>query len=105
MNTTITTMKQQEHHPIALALIMLVFNLLLFTPAKADSWTNTDALSNSRKGHIATLLPNGKVLVAGGEDLSSAEIYDPATARHHISLGSCAFTAMPRNLAPRFRMV
>ena len=34
--------------------------------------------------HTATLLPNGKVLVAGGcimavDDLSSAELYDPAT--------------------------
>ena len=32
----------------------------------------------------ATLLPNGKVLVAGGSDgndeLSSAELYDPSTA-------------------------
>ena len=33
--------------------------------------------------HTATLLPNGKVLVAGGSDgltfWSSAELYDPAT--------------------------
>ena len=34
-------------------------------------------------GHTATLLPNGKVLVAGGSIqwlcLSSAELYDPAS--------------------------
>ena len=32
--------------------------------------------------HTATLLPNGKVLVAGGRNggyLASAELYDPAT--------------------------
>jgi len=38
-----------------------------------------------RKDTTATLLPSGKVLVAGGEDnyaaLASAELYDPATGR------------------------
>jgi hypothetical protein len=41
-------------------------------------------LGTARAYHTATLLPNGKVLVAGGEDnggngLSSAELYDPAS--------------------------
>src|SRR5690349_20988274 len=47
-------------------------------------------LITARTGHSATLLPNGKVLVAGGyvpapdgqllsQPLSSAELYDPAT--------------------------
>ena len=41
-------------------------------------------LTNSLGGHSATLLPNGKVLVAGGAQyglftLTSAELYDPAT--------------------------
>ena len=43
----------------------------------------TGSLATARNGHTATLLPNGKVLVAGGGDggsiLASAELYDPAS--------------------------
>lgn len=49
-----------------------------------NMWSLTGSLSVQRVGHTATLLPNGKVLVAGGADLfsgsgsvASAELYDP----------------------------
>ena len=48
-------------------------------------WTETGSLGTARQGHSATLLPSGKVLVAGGNNqfvaigLTSAELYDPAT--------------------------
>jgi len=53
-------------------------------------WSVTGGLSTIRSGYTATLLPNGKVLVAGGEELllaiggsewvtNKAELYDPAT--------------------------
>lgn len=45
-------------------------------------WTNIPPMSTPRAWATGTLLPNGKVLVAGGYssgDLSSAELYDPAT--------------------------
>jgi len=48
-------------------------------------WEYTGSLNSSREFHSATLLPNGKVLVAGGTGptfpyhLASAELYDPAT--------------------------
>ena len=43
---------------------------------------STSSLSTARIYHTATVLPNGKVLVAGGlgsDYLSSAEVYDPAS--------------------------
>ncbi len=46
-------------------------------------WSATGSMVSARAWHNATLLPDGKVLVAGGwnngDDLYSAEIYDPAT--------------------------
>jgi hypothetical protein len=56
-------------------------NTLVVVPP--TSFVNGSPLSAARSGHIATMLPNGKVLVAGGVGssgpLSSAELYDPAT--------------------------
>lgn len=53
----------------------------LYDPA-TGVWTYTGSLNVERVGHTATLLANGKVLVAGGYNngyLRSAELYDPAT--------------------------
>ncbi|WP_203914052.1 PKD domain-containing protein [Rhizocola hellebori] len=49
----------------------------LFNPATGQ-WTATGPLHHARSGADAVLLPNGKVLLAGGGPLQS-EIYDPAT--------------------------
>jgi hypothetical protein len=50
----------------------------------APSFVLTGSLNTPRDLHTATLLNNGKVLIAGGSesgigDLASAELYDPAT--------------------------
>jgi hypothetical protein len=54
----------------------------LYDPA-SGTWTSTGSLNTGRKYHTATLLSNGIVLVAGGDNyngnLTSAELYDPAT--------------------------
>jgi hypothetical protein len=55
----------------------------LYDP-KSGTWALTGSLHDARFQHTATLLPNGKVLVAGGNTtynvaLTSAELYDPAT--------------------------
>lgn len=69
-----------------LILVFVVF--VLAKPAFADpaTWAQTGLLNQPRQYHTATLLTNGKVLVAGGLSFSapsgeraSAELYDPAT--------------------------
>jgi hypothetical protein len=49
----------------------------------SGAWTSLTNLNTPRANHTATLLPNGKVLAAGGGNdggtLASVELYDPAT--------------------------
>ena len=54
--------------------------------SKTRKWAETGSMNVARRGHMAILLPNGKVLVAGGsdgkgQDLTSAELYDPTTGQ------------------------
>jgi hypothetical protein len=70
---------------IALPLLLLVGGLVFVLPVLGhpSAFDNTGSLNTTRSLHTATLLPNGKVLVAGGNDqnnfLQTAELYDPAT--------------------------
>lgn len=62
----------------------------LYNPA-TGAWTTTGSMNTARDGQTATLLPNGHVLVAGGETciyngntvtctaLATAELYDPSS--------------------------
>ncbi|HLM48786.1 MAG TPA: kelch repeat-containing protein [Myxococcaceae bacterium] len=55
----------------------------LYDPA-TNTWSLTGSLNVARREHAMTLLPDGRVLVTGGNDasarpLSSVELYDPAT--------------------------
>ena len=86
----------RHHVGLFLALVGLMIGVAFMSgptsfvsaQAVAPSWSFTGNLSTARSGHTATLLPNGKVLVAGGSNrgfgfpaalFNSAELYDPAT--------------------------
>jgi hypothetical protein len=68
----------------------------IYDPA-TEHFTATGKMNTPRRGHQATLLNNGKVLITGGSDathvLSTAELYDPAT-------GTFTYTANPMS-SPR----
>ena len=69
---------------VAVSLLFFGAGLGLVRPCLGQNWTATGNLGAVRWVHTATLLPNGKVLVAGGADnsgkvLATAEIYDPAS--------------------------
>src|SRR2546429_4868978 len=67
----------------ALAVAALVFGVCFPQPTEAASWITNSPMVTVHFDHTATLLPDGKVLVAGGRDgygsLFTAELYDPAT--------------------------
>jgi hypothetical protein len=72
--TLATLSKSADQTPIAMA-----------TAQTPGTWTATASMNVARQAPTATLLPDGKVLVAGGTNgiapLSSAELYDPATGQ------------------------
>jgi WD40 repeat protein len=91
----VITMKETKHiarHPFRLILTMLGI-VATFVPkpvalAQVDpSWIPTGSLNIPRSGHTATLLPNGKVLVVGGDSSGSAELYDPITGAWSLAGG------------------
>ena len=60
----------------------------LYDP-KEGTFSPTGSLTTARGGQTATLLADGRVLVAGGEGasgaLASAELYDPKTGTFHVT--------------------
>jgi hypothetical protein len=65
---------------LALALAALGLSLAPIQQVEGAGFVSVSPMNTGRNDHTATLLPNGKVLVAGGFPTgTSAELYDPAT--------------------------
>ncbi len=99
-----SSMNVARMFPVAIALsdgrVLVTGSAISHSPVSDDSptsevfdpetgeWTVTEAMSVRRYGHTLTLLPDGRVLAAGGEDpmgdnyllYSSTEIFDPDTS-------------------------
>src|SRR5258708_5555922 len=69
-----------KHSWLALPAAVAAFALVgLPALAASNSWSATTNMNVARAGHTATVLTDGRVLVAGGGYDASAEIYDPAS--------------------------
>jgi hypothetical protein len=80
---------------VLMLLVALFFGAVPPRAAQAapGTWTASGNLNTVRAAHTATLLPDGKVLVAGGYAgsgvfLNSAEVYDPATGAWTTTTGN-----------------
>src|SRR5262245_17571692 len=89
-----------------LGLALLLAGLPATVAAVAGTWATTGGLHAARYVHTATLLQDGKVLVAGGlgttgSPLATAELYDPAsgtwatTGSLHVARSAHTATLLP----------
>jgi hypothetical protein len=54
-------------------------DFMVTNPWVPGTWSEATSMLYNRSYHTATLLPNGKVLIAGGDQEGTCEIYDPVT--------------------------
>ena len=75
------------------ALLILFTLCLAATSAQADSWKPAAGLGLGHVDHSATLLPNGTVIITGGDEVGASDydrtrrIYDPVTNSWHTTTG------------------
>jgi large repetitive protein len=86
--------RRQRRRLVALAVLGVAVAALSWKLAGGESaprytgpptWSAAGRMAEARQGHAAIVLPNGEVLVAGGDGadqlLASAEVFDPRTKR------------------------
>src|ERR1051326_8399890 len=86
-------MKQRARTLAYLGLLVALFAAPALVARASDpsgTWTVTGSMNIARLDRTATLLPSGKVLVAGGsiqsgEPTTDAELYDPSTGTWTIT--------------------
>ena len=84
-------MKRRYLVPVAVCTMTLVLTASAFhwpsvSVARTGTVLSATPMLEARSGHTGTLLPNGKVLIAGGmrrnqDFYRSAELYDPSTGK------------------------
>src|SRR5436190_23571104 len=90
------TRNTRQHFSAITLLALLIFLLPEDKSGRAavsQQVQSTGPMALPRKGHTATVLADGRVLIVGGQDgsgvLSAAEIYDPVTQSFQLA-GSLA---------------
>ena len=63
----------------ALALALALSFCHVAFAQQTGTFTPTGEMTTARRGHTATLLLDGRVLIVGGDKTGTAELYDPAT--------------------------
>ena len=71
---------------ITLSITALIVGIAMPAVAGSGGFNSTGSMNVARVNHTATLLPNGEVLVAGGDNgisgsLASTELYNPSTGK------------------------